>query len=133
MALAKDTPNDFKLGDINDLPVKGSTKIYEGAGVGLSSGYARGLVAGDRFQGFATEGADNSAVATNGAINVKVQRKGIKKITLASVAVTDVGSKVYMSDDSTFTLDSSGNSVCGHVSRYVITNTCEIEFYVTPA
>ena len=131
--LAADTPNTMELGDINELPVKASTKIYEGAGVGLSSGYARGLVAGDQFQGFATEQADNSAVATDGAIRVKVQSEGKKKITLTGVAVTDVGSKVYMDADDSFTLTSSGASVCGHVHRYVTTNTCVIKFYPTPA
>jgi len=131
--LAADTPQAYELGEINSLPVLASTKIYEGAAVGLSSGYARGLVAGDRFQGFAIERADNSAVAISGAINVKVRSEGKIKATLTSVAVADVGSKVYMSADGTFTLTSSGNSQVGHVHRYVTTNTCVIKFYVTGA
>jgi len=133
MALSADTPRAYELGENNILPVLGSTKIYEGAAIGLSSGYARGLVAGDSFQGFALEQADNSAVATNGAINVLVKIKGKVQITLTSVAITDVGSKVYMSADGTFTLTSSGNSVVGHIHRYVTTNTCVIEFYPTPS
>lgn len=132
-ALAADTPRTIELGDINELPVKGSTKIYEGAAVGLTSGYARGLVAGDQFQGFCTEVADNSGSATNGAINVKVRKEGSIQATITSVAVTDVGAKAYMSDDGTFTLEDSGNSVIGYVERYVAANTCIIKFYVTPA
>ncbi len=129
MALSADTPQAYEQGFINTLPVLANAVIYEGAAVGLSSGYARGLVAGDRFQGFCREKV--TGTASNGGINVKVQDKGKIKATLASVAVTDVGSKAYMSADGTFTLTSSGNSQVGHVHRYVTTNTCIIEFYVT--
>jgi len=129
MALIKDTPRAYELGEINFLPVKASTKIYEGAAVGLASGYARGLVAADSFVGFAIELADNSAVAVDGNINVKVREEGKLQITLASVAVTDVNSPVYMTDDGTFTLISSGASHVGHVHRYVTTNTCILKFY----
>jgi hypothetical protein len=133
MALSADTPRVYELGDINELPVKASTKIYEGAAVGLTSGYARGLVAGDQFQGFCTDQADNSATATDGYINVKVRREGFIKATITSVAVTDVGAKCYMSADGTFTLTSSSNSVIGHVVRYITTNTALVHFYVTPS
>jgi hypothetical protein len=135
MALTQDTPGAYELGDFNDLPVKASTTIYEGAAVGLASGYARGLVAadGDVFVGFASGKADNSAVATDGAINVRVWNKGRKLITLPGVAVTDIGEKVYADADDSFTLASSGASVCGHVIRYVAANTCVIEFYMTAA
>ncbi len=128
MALSVDTPRSYELGEINELPVKASTKIYEGAAVGLASGYARGLVAGDEFQGFATEQADNSAVATDGNINVKVRESGKIEATLTGVAVTNIGDNVYMSDDGTFTLESSGNSLVGKVHRYVAANTCIIKF-----
>jgi hypothetical protein len=133
MALSANTPLVLEIGDIGAYPVKASTKIYEGAAVGLTSGYARGLVDGDRFVGFASEGADNSATATDGYIDVKVITRGKIKVTLASVAVTDVGSKVYMSDDGTFTLTASPGELVGIVYRYVTTNTCIIEFYQTAA
>lgn len=133
MALAQDTPGAYVLGDFSDLPVKASTTIYEGAAVGENGGYMRGLVAGDVFVGFASGKADNSAVATDGAINVRVLNKGRKQITLTGVAVTDIGAKVYADADDSFTLTSSGASVCGHVTRYVAANTCIIEFYMTPA
>lgn len=133
MALSADTPRAYQLGDIIELPVKASTCIYEGAAVGLVSGYARGLVDTDRFVGFAIEKADNSAVATDGYIKVKVLVRGRVKLTITSVAVTDVGSKVYVSDDGTFSLTSSPGELVGHVYRYVTTNTCVIEFYQTGA
>lgn len=128
MALSADTPRDYELGDINSVPVKASTKIYEGAAVGLTSGYARGLVAGDDFVGFAERQADNSAVATDGNINCRVISKGIAKLTITGVAVTDVGLPVYASADGTFTLTQGSNSYIGNVYRYVTTNTAMVAF-----
>jgi len=128
MALSADTPRAYELGDMNDLPVLASTTIYEGAAVGLSSGYARGLVAGDSFQGFATKKADNSSGA-NAAINVRVKRKGTIQIPVTGVtAVTDVGSTVYASADGTFTLTASGNSAIGKIIRYVTSTTVVVAF-----
>lgn len=128
MALTADTPRIYELGTINDVPVKASTKIYEGAAVGLTSGYARGLVAGDAFMGFAQRQADNSAVAVDGNINCKVITKGLIQVTIASVAVTDIGSPVYASADGTFTLTKGSNSYIGVVYRYVTTNTAIVAF-----
>lgn len=127
MALSADTPRDYELGEINTLPVLASTTIYEGSAVGLSSGYARALVAGDAFMGFARRKAVEST-AVNGAVNVDVVTKGILKATITSVAVTDVGSSVYMSADGTFTLTKGSNSWVGLVYRYVTTNTCMVAF-----
>lgn len=128
MALAADTPRVYELGDINSVPVKASTTIYEGAAVGLTSGYARGLVAGDDFVGFAERQADNSAVATDGAINCRVISKGLAELTITGVAVTDVGLPVYASADGTFTLTQGSNSYIGNVYRYVKANTAIVAF-----
>ena len=128
MALSADTPRVYELGDINEVPVKASSTIYEGSAVGMTSGYARALNAGDDFAGFAQRKADNSAVATDGAINCKVISKGLIKATLSGVAVTDIGSPVYMSDDGTFTLTQGSNSYVGVVYRYVTTDTCIVAF-----
>jgi hypothetical protein len=129
MALSADTPRDYELGNINELPVKASTCIYEGAAVGDdAAGYMRGLVAGDAFRGFAQRKADNSAVATDGAINVKVISKGLVKLTITGIAVTDVGKDVYASADGSFTLTQGANSLIGKVYRYVTTDTCVVAF-----
>jgi predicted RecA/RadA family phage recombinase len=123
-ALSADSPLKVEEGDFNDLPVLTAVTIYEGSAVGLSSGYARALVAGDAFQGHAFEQADNTSGAS-GAINVRVRSGTYKlQVTLASVAVTDVGKDVYMSDDATYTLTQGSNSAVGKVHRYVTTNTC---------
>jgi len=122
MALSLDTPRAYELGETNTLPVKASTTIYEGAAVGDDgSGYARGLVAGDEFRGFCIKQADNSATATDGAINVQVRSSGKAQLAVTSLVITSVGAQVFASDDATFTLDSNGgaNSYIGTVYRYV--------------
>src|SRR5574343_1936369 len=106
MALTKDTPIVQVLGDFTEYPVAASTKIYQGALVGLKSdGYARGRVAGDLFVGHATAQADNSATATDGAIRVETYADDYSaEVTLSGVAVTDVDAEVFASDDGTLTL-----------------------------
>ena len=133
MALSADTPRAFELGNHNTLPVKGSTKIYEGAAVGDdAAGYMRGLVAGDPFRGFALRQADNSGSATNGAINVTVVTEGKAAVTITGIAITDVGKPVYASDDGTFTLTTGTNTKIGWVHRFVGTNKCIVAFSAEP-
>jgi len=128
MALSADTPRSYELGDFNDLPVKASTTIYEGAMVGLSSGYARGLVAGDEFQGFAYRQADNSS-GSDGDINVQVYHEGLISMPVTGVTgVADVGKAVYASDDGTLTLTEGSNSKVGVIHRYVSSTTCIVKF-----
>lgn len=129
MALSKDTPRAYELGSINALPVKASSKIYEGSAVGVdaASGYARALAAGDIFSGFAETQADNSA-GSNGDINVRVRMKGEVVLSITSLAVTDVNKPVYASDDGTFTLTQSTNSYVGKVVRFIATGSGVIGF-----
>ena len=91
------------------------------------SGYARALVAGDTFFGFADENTDNSA-GSAGDIRVRCRQKGRIQLTVPSVAITSVGVAVYASDDGTFTLTVGSNTKIGVVSRFVEANTCIVEF-----
>ena len=127
--LAKNSPRDFVLGDLQDLPVVATDIIYEGAAVGENgSGYFRPLVAADPFAGFAQSQADNSAGAA-GAINVRVKPCGRIVLSVTGVtAVTDEGSTVYASDDDTFTLTSSGNTAIGKIVRYISGTSVEVYF-----
>ncbi len=129
--LTTDTPRTYELGDRNEYPVAASTIIYEGAAVGENgSGYARPLVAGDTFLGFAEARADNSAGAA-GAVNVRVIDKGKIKADISGLAITaNDHPPVYMSDDNTFTLTSTGNSLIGYVARWVETGVGIVEFCV---
>ncbi len=127
--LTTDTPRTYELGDRNEYPVIASEIIYEGAAVGENgSGYARPLVAGDPFLGFAEAKADNSAGAA-GAVNVRVIDKGKIKADIANLAITaNDHPAVYMSDDNTFTLTSTSNTLVGYVARWVETGVGIVEF-----
>jgi len=126
--LAANSARTYELGDINEFPVIASDIIYEGAAVGdNASGYARPLVAGDPFRGFAEKKADNSA-GSAGDINVRVLSKGKIKLAITSLAITDVGKDVYASDDDTFTLTATSNTRIGYVHRWLSTGYGIIAF-----
>jgi hypothetical protein len=126
--LAQNKPRDFETADLNDLPIVTNDIIYEGAAVGMSSGYARPLVAGDSFAGIAQAKADNTGGA-NGAINVRVLEVGKIEVDVAGVTgVTNVGATVYAADDDTFTLSSTGNSTIGKIIRHVSGTKCVVAF-----
>lgn len=126
--LAANSLRTYELGEINELPVVATDIIYEGAAVGDNgSGYARPLVAGDPFRGFAESKADNSA-GSAGDINVRVLSKGKIKLAITSLAITDVGKDVYASDDDTFTLTASTNTRIGYVYRWISTGYGIIAF-----
>jgi len=128
MALSADAILTFETPGYDDKPVKEATKIYKGAAVGDDgNGYMRGLVAGDPFRGFADAQADNSSGAA-GDINVRLITKGLVKLTISGVAITDVGRKVYASADGTFTLTQGSNTKIGYVARYVTTDTAMVQF-----
>lgn len=116
--LAANLPRAWELGDHNELPVIASDIIYQGAAVGdNASGYARPLVSGDLFRGFALEKVDNSA-GSAGDLNVKLLIRGKVQLAVSGLAITDVGRPVYALDDNTFVLTGIGSYI-GHVHRYV--------------
>jgi hypothetical protein len=98
--------------ELRALPVKAGVRVYKGALVGLTGGFARGLVAGDSFAGVAYEEVDNTAGA-NGERLVRVFTMGDFEHALASAARASNGAAVYASDDGTLTLTASGNSLVG--------------------
>ncbi len=98
--------------ELRSLPVKGGARIYKGAIVGLTGGYARGLVAGDAFAGIAYEEMDNTSGA-DGAVSVRVFTLGDFDHALAAASRANNGAAVYASDDATLTLTASGNSLVG--------------------
>lgn len=98
--------------ELRTVPVKAGAHVYKGALVGLSSGYARGLVAGDAFAGIAYEEVDNTGAA-DGAKLVRVFTLGDFEHALGSASRANNGAAVYASDDTTLTLTSSGNSLVG--------------------
>lgn len=133
---AADTPRNFEVGiepTFTDLPVITNDTMYEGSAMGLSSGYVRPCTTSDTFLGFCEKFADNQSLpvggGASGAINVKIRQKGIATLSVATAsAVTNVGSTVYLSDDMTFTLASTGNLAIGKVTRWVVGTTCQVYF-----
>jgi hypothetical protein len=127
--LDKNVVRDFGVGDMLGYPVIASDIIFQGAAVGENgSGYARPLVATDPFLGFAEEKADNSAGAA-GAINVRVKSKGYVKLPIASIAITSNDRPaVYASDDNTFTLTATSNTLIGYVAQWLSTGYAIVEF-----
>lgn len=130
MALSADTSRKFGIseGPHSYHPVKASSTIYEGAAVGSSSGLARPLNAGDSFLGFAFAKADNGS-GSNSTIDCELRTKGEVTLSVTSVASAgDIGSTVYASDDTTFTLTSSGNRAIGKIIRWVTGTTCVVYY-----
>jgi hypothetical protein len=130
--LAVDTAPVYELGDRNEFPVIAADIIYEGSAVGdNASGYARPLVSGDPFRGFAEAKADNSAGAA-GAINVRTHEKGKIKLAISGVAITDVGRPVHATDDATFVLTGIGSYI-GKITRYDSAGFAIVAFDATAA
>jgi predicted RecA/RadA family phage recombinase len=100
-----------------EYPVAASAVIYQGAMLGLSGGYARPLAAGDAFIGIAYEKIDNTGGAA-GAKRVRVQVRGIYRLSGAGFAQSTVGTAMYGSDDATATTTSAGNSPIGKCVKY---------------
>lgn len=128
--LAENELRDYQLGDTEEYPVIASDIIYQGAAVGENgSGYARPLQAGDAFLGFAEAKVDNSAGAA-GDKNVNVKARGRVELTVAGATAITANDRpaVYASDDNTFTLTSTSNSLIGYVSRWVSSGVCVVEF-----
>jgi len=95
------------------LSVAASTTIERGAAVSVQAdGYVAELTAGEKFAGFALETVDNSSGA-DGDLKVTVQYCGAYELTVASVAITDLGVAIYASAKDTFTTVSTSNSAIG--------------------
>ncbi len=127
--LARNAVRAYEKGDIAEYPVIAADIVYEGAAVGdNASGYARPLVAGDPFLGFAESQVDNSLGAA-GDRRVRVRERGKVQIPVTGVtAITDIGADVFASDDDTFTLTQSTNTRIGYIVRWISSTTCIVAF-----
>lgn len=104
--------------ELRSFGVLTATHVYKGGFVGVTTaGYARPLVAGDKFVGLAYEEINNTGAS--GAKSVRVYTLGDFQHALTSAAVTDIGRAVYASADDTLTFDPGGNSFVGHVVGFV--------------
>lgn len=116
---------------ITRMPVIADDHIYQGAILGLSSGRARPLTAGDQFLGIADSEANNTGGAA-GALDVEVVQRGqIIGATVAGTSATSLNAVVYASDDGTLTLTPSTNTKIGFISRVNSDGTVDINFYAS--
>lgn len=124
--LAKATPRTFTNTQYEDYAVVASDKIYEGSLIGLASGYARPLQAGDTFVGVAVETVDNTS-GSAGDVKVRVATTIPFAMPVTGVSdVTSISLPVYASDDDTLTLTEGSNSLVGIISNYLSGSTCVI-------
>lgn len=130
MALTADREVKFFASqELIDLPVDDDVVIYKGSLVGRnrSTGYARGLTAGDEFLGVAYQQADNTVTGHSaGGIDVRLHQAIDIVHTLTGVVTGDIGKDVYASDDETLTLTPTSNSRVGRVVAVEGTNTARV-------
>ena len=101
--------------ELRTVPVAMGVKVYKGALVGIrQDGYARGLVAGDRFCGIAYEECDNTGGAS-GEVDVRVYTLGDFALPLTGVQGHHLLQPVYATDDGTLSLSGAKPSCVGRV------------------
>jgi hypothetical protein len=109
---------------------KATQTLYIGQMVMLdATGYlvAAADTLGCRFCGVAIDKkAQASAAAADGTNSIKVQTKGEVQLTVTSVAVTDIGKPVWITDSGACQL-TPGEVFVGFVTKYVTTNTAYVE------
>lgn len=134
MALSANTGRRYTLAGPHaniSRAVAASARIYQGSAVGDNgSGYARPLTAGDVFLGFSTSTEYNNSSGSAGDLVAELVGEGIVHgvaVTGAS-AIDDVNEPVYLSDDGTFTLSSSGNSLIGKVVGFNSSTSFDVFF-----
>lgn len=128
--LAANTQRFYQIGDNEDYPIIADDIIYQGAAIGENaSGYSRPLVAGDPFQGFCDAECDNTGGSAGDLlVTVKTRGRVVIPVTGASAITVNDRPAVYASDDNTFTLTSTSNSLIGYVSRWISGTNCVVEY-----
>ena len=120
-ALTQDRNTSRREGVELDYEVAAGAKIYAGSLVCLNtSGYAvpGADTAGYKFLGVAQEQKDNSSGA-NGDLTVRVRRTGVHRFAGTALAITDIGTSVYVSDDQTVAKSTTNSVACGQIAEFV--------------
>jgi len=127
-AATKNNTVTYETALINEFGLAASEKVFNGTFIGDNgSGYARPLVAGDRFLGISQDYVDNSN-GSAGDLNIKVRFDCFAVWILSSLAIDDVGKDVYATDDLTLTLTKGSNTRVGYVHRWKETGVGIIHF-----
>lgn len=129
-ALAANKDRDRKnAGGLQQFPVSDGEHVYEGAACCLDvDGYLvpASNVADRVFMGVAYEEGNNISTIlghADGFIKTRLYRKGVFKFASAALAQTDLGIKVYLTDDNTVDVSSTSDKVLAGVLVELISAT----------
>lgn len=121
--LRTNKPRALQNNTTNGLPVLAGARIYEGAAVGMSAGYARPLVSGDQFAGF----AKTKVTGTKSQQVVIVDAVGKAELAVSGVTAESLGVDVFATDDDTFALSRRGTCI-GTVWRVISPGVAVVAF-----
>jgi hypothetical protein len=129
MALSADAVREYRnLSPIIDIPAVATDILYRGAALEDTSGTADVVSGTGTFLGFSAAKVDNSSGAAS-AVDVPVYVEGEVYLSVAGVTSTDdIGSTVYATDDTTFTLTASGATAIGKIVQWVTSTYCWVKF-----
>jgi len=106
---------------LGDGPVAASTTLYDLSLCFVNSG---GYIDDDtstgsnKFAGVVGSGQADNSSGSNGDVDVEYYQEGEFLLTGAGLAITDVGSKVYASDNFTVTTTSTNNTYIGTITKF---------------
>jgi hypothetical protein len=112
---------DFRKDDeLVAYPVKTGVTIYKGALVGVdSTGYAKPAATTDvRVVGVAYETVVAGASAS-GTFTCRVWRRGSFQFNASGMAITNVGAKVYVTDDNTVQTSATSTIQVGVITEFL--------------
>ena len=105
--------------ELRAFQLEAGKHIYRGALVGLAiSGYARPLIAGDKFVGVAYEEMANDDGKDDDCC-IRIYTLGDFGLPLAGATIADIGRPVFASSDDAVTFVEGGNSYVGLMQDFV--------------
>ena len=126
----------WREGDVQTYGLDGGAtqQIYKGVMVCLdTTGYAveGATTAGYKFAGVSTEQKYTTATSADGTHSIKVARKGIFSFVGASLARTDIGRPVWLTDDQTISLTKTNVGPVGVIVAFVSSTEVLVEINAT--
>ena len=130
--LSVNAPRKTTGGEIHPAYLAASANPYQGSLLSINSaGYINELVAGERFAGISMQQVETADVPTAAATYAVSMLSGhfLFEMALSGIAVTDVGRRVYASDDNTLTFTEASNTFVGYVDGYVSSGIARVRAF----
>lgn len=126
----------WRPGDVQSYGLDGGAtqQIFKGVMVCLDTdGYAveGANTAGYKFVGVATEQKKTTATSTDGTHSIKVARKGVFSFVGSSLARTDIGRPVWLTDDQTISTTKTNVGPVGVIVAFVSATEVLVEIDAT--